>query len=136
MQQRKLKIAVHSMDGVGHLSACAGIMQPLIARGHDVFFIANSAFEGKLAKYGAREVLLSRKMTPEEAEESKSIAKNVGTAMVQAGFIGPGSSIEKMKTFHNNGFFESCWNTVVEFEPKMEQILAEEKPDLLLVDHF
>lgn len=54
------------MDGHGHVNSCIGVGQVLIARGHRVVFAVESAWKGKLAKYGFEEELMSIDDTPNE----------------------------------------------------------------------
>ena len=46
------------MDGHGHVNSCVGVAQVLLKRGHRIVFAVDSAWKGKLAKYGFEEELI------------------------------------------------------------------------------
>lgn len=50
-----LRILVVPLNGHGHINACHGLCDELRDRGHEVIFVLDNEFKGKLAKYGFKE---------------------------------------------------------------------------------
>lgn len=107
MTSETLKIFFYAIDGTGHINACVGLAQPLAKRGHKIYFLLNDAFKGQFAKFGFEEILLTQKPTALENGQAKSggndkeVKKNPVKEMADllktAGFLGPKSSLEKLR---------------------------------------
>ena len=55
---KSLRIVVLPVNGQGHLNACHGLCEELRDRGHQIIFLLDPDFSGRLKRYGFEEVLL------------------------------------------------------------------------------
>lgn len=144
----KLKIFVHSVDGIGHLAACVGVCQPLAKRGHTITFLINEAFAGQYAKFGFNEILLKETPKPTEngdkteAEakpaEKKNPVKDMAEILKSSGFLGPKSPTEKLRDQVNSpqNFMDKFFNQMVEYNPQIAKAIKNERPDFFILDSF
>ncbi|KAI2797952.1 hypothetical protein BLOT_013861 [Blomia tropicalis] len=140
-----MKILFFAVDAAGHLNACVGLAQALVERGHKVKFLLNESFKGQFGKFGFDEMLLKPAPMPNfEGKEKKTDEPPVNPIKVMAemllksGFLSSKTPLEKMKENKKFGdeFLTRIYDGLVHFNPQIEEIIKNEKPDLLIVDHF
>ena len=135
---KPLKIFVHTMDGLGHLNACIGMSQTLAQRGHQVIFLINSPFAGKLRKYGFDEILLYERNKSVQ-EQGRNVMKESGEMLKRIGFLSAKTSIEKYRPqaeLKEHPFLKSLFDKVLEFNPQIEEAIEREKPDFWIMDQL
>lgn len=140
---KRLKILFFALDGIGHLSASVGLAQALASREHRVFFLQNEAFKGQFSKYGFEEIFLknakdNEPLKQETEEPKKNLMKETAQQLLASGYLGPKSSLEKMRdqTPPEDGeLMPALVQSMAEFDPQIESIIELEKPDLLVLDH-
>ncbi|XP_054152577.1 uncharacterized protein LOC128951353 [Oppia nitens] len=57
----KLRVLFVPIDAVGHVNAAIGIAQVLLDAGHEVIFVINVQWKGRLEPYGIQEVLVTQR---------------------------------------------------------------------------
>lgn len=130
----KLKVMVYSMDGVGHINACIGIAQTLQSRGHEIIFLTTDMFKGQFGKFGFTERLLpmAKQDKPIEGNPMKLMAERVK----ESGILSDLPPLDKIKSFKDSPFLGETIKQVIAQEPVIAEILKQDKPDLIIVDHF
>lgn len=144
-----LKIFFMPMDGVGHINACVGMAQALAKRGHQIYFLSNPMFAGTYEKHGFKEIVLQsdvkQKMletTNDEKSDKKAHPIKAFVPMLQkwreSGMLSGKSSFEKLKVFdpEEDHFLGKIYEELKEVHPKIVELIEQEKPDLIIVDHF
>ena len=89
--QRKLKILFAPIDATGHVNSGIGMAQVLREAGHEVAFVVNEQWKGKLEKYGVVEILLKR----EKREVGVNPAAYFADMLMNMGILGPFTPLEK-----------------------------------------
>lgn len=132
MSKSKLTILVISFSTVGPVNACVGATRELMQRGHQVVFLIEPSFAGKLKPQGFREIV-------RQNYRKDVIENNPGEAfakyMFEIGIIGPSSPLEKLKIFvdkfvEHSDINESMRNLNVDVSNAIQQC----RPDVILVD--
>lgn len=146
MSLKPLKIFFFSIEATGHQSACLGLAQVLLQRGHQVYFLITEPFRGQMQKYGCTELILENpnksdlNSTKKEVELEKAELENpikaLAEVLLSQGFLGPKNSLEKMRIMCNEAFVKDTYDKAVLYAPAMEQAIQKEKPDLIILDHF
>ncbi|KAH9405751.1 hypothetical protein TYRP_014047 [Tyrophagus putrescentiae] len=140
MPSKPLKIVFQSLDAAGHLSACYGLAQTLVARGHQVTFLLNDSFKGQAKKFGCREVIFESKPVSAEKEaakkENKNPIKDIAKLLITTGMLGPKSSLEKIESMKDPTFMNQLVTTLIDRSEQIEKLINEEKPDLFILDLF
>lgn len=139
-----LKIYFFSLDGAGHLNACVGMAQPLMKRGHVVKFLLNETFAGQYGKYGFEEIILRQQPTEagsasSEKADKKNPFKDIAEQVAKSGVMSAKSPLEKLKEQNASkpaSFMAGVVDTLVWFDPQIENILSRDKPDVFILDHF
>ena len=117
------------MDGHGHVNACVGVAQVLLAKGHRIVFAVDAAWKGKLAKYGFEEQLISTDDKDDSEEYWPSFLAEHGGNILDAD---PYDQIDFFSGLGLRTLFEHHMKT----EPKLKEIIERVKPDLLVVDAY
>ena len=141
--RKKLKLMMHAMEGTGHLNACLGLAQSLAKNGHDIVFAVNESLTKTVEKFGFR-VLPLKQITEDNSGEdqftlSENPAKDFAKTIQESGFFSNKPSLEKMNLFkdnQNNNFMDGLTKLMIAFNPQIEKLLEEEKPDAWIHDHF
>lgn len=136
-QPKPLKVYFFSIEGIGHMMACVGLAQALSGRGHSISFLLNEGHKGQFAKFGYEEILLKKKPKEDEVKPENPI-KEMSKMLINSGFLGPASPLEKMKTQLKSGLniFKDLFEPLVEFNVQISKAIEEGKPDLIIVDSF
>lgn len=127
---KSLTVLFNPVDGVGHVNSCIGLAEVLQSRGHKIVFVVGKGYEGKLAHYGFIEELIENK--EEEGKPGEAGASH----LLEDGLLSEATSLEKLKLLQNNDFFSKLVDRVLDVEPRMKEIVAKHKPDVIIIDHF
>ena len=57
--KKQIKILVVTLSAHGHINACHGLCEELIKRGHEVTFLLDPSFAGRLTRYGFKEYIVN-----------------------------------------------------------------------------
>lgn len=57
------------LNGHGHINACHGLCEELRDRGHDIIFVIDKSFQGRLERYGFKEHILDPPPPKEKSEK-------------------------------------------------------------------
>lgn len=136
MSLQSLKVFVHCLDGSGHINAIIGFSQALASRGHQVVVLVNISIQGQFAKYGFREIVLTR---PSLKAENASVnpVKVFAEIIHKMGLLNGKTPLEKIREYTEDySFITNIYDSTVDFNPQIEKAIAEEKPDLFILDHF
>lgn len=137
-----MKIFFHAVDGAGHMNALAGLAQALIKRGHICYVLLNKSFAGKYVEFGFKEILLESKAPvqakPQEHSKTENPIKVMAKMILESGLLNDLPPLEKLKNSDKNEekFMDQLLETVVSFNPQIENAIEREKPDLFVLDHF
>lgn len=151
--QRKLQIYAYAVEGMGHVLGCVGALQPLLARGHEVTFIATEAkFRDTYERFGYRTIMIDlpkppppSAAKPEQSSSTESDAppaehpmKQVAQGLLSSGFLGPLPILEKMKDQLAKGIniFAESFASMPALNEQLEAILSRDRPDAFVVDAF
>ncbi|XP_027206131.2 NDP-glycosyltransferase YjiC-like [Dermatophagoides pteronyssinus] len=151
-QPKKLmKIFFMPMDGVGHINACVGMAQALAKRGHQIYFLTNPMFAGSYSKHGFQEFVLQsdvkKQMLAGNGENNDKKAHPIKAfapmlqKMRESGMLSGKTPFEKIKIFDPNeeeevDLMAKIYEEMKEVHPKIVELIEQEKPDLIIVDHF
>lgn len=141
--KKKLNIYAYAIEGLGHMLATVGALQPLLARGHSVTFLtAEAKFKDTYEKYGFKVILIDLPKPEESSVEPTAQAENpikkLAAGLIDTGFLGPTPLLEKMRFQMDNGIniFEGIFGAMPELNKQMEVIINRDKPDAFVVDSF
>ena len=138
---KKLKLIFNSFEGTGHFNAALGLAQILAKRGHEIVFVINESLAKQIESYGFRVIPL-KQITDDNAEKfsfSDNPAKDFGKSLDDTGIFSNKTSLEKENAFQElevNEFLEGWKSLMIAFNPQIEKILQDEKPDAWLHDQF
>ena len=139
---KPLKIFFQSLDAAGHLSACFGLAQALVQRGHQVTFFLAATFKGQAAKFGCREVIFNDDDKSEndqkctESSKAENPIKQIASAILKTGILGPKSPLEKVDLMSNPTFFEQTWSRLIARNDQIQAEMDAISPDLFILDLF
>ncbi|CAG2102131.1 unnamed protein product [Medioppia subpectinata] len=125
-----LKVLFVPILSGGHVYSSIGVAERLIHSGHEVLFLVNDFWSGKLTKYGIREVLLAKIDSPFETNGATDLAKH----MIARGLVGGDSPLQKAQ---REATFVELWTKhMKQFDPQFERLLPTIQPDLIVLDQF
>ena len=127
---KKLKILFSAIEAVGHMNACVGLAQVLIASGHECIFSISKHWEGKLVKYGIKEHLLANYKVDGDDDPGTYFSRK----FIDSSAIGEYSALKKRKAVWRNIYstFEDIFKVV---DNDLEGIIRNLKPDVIIVDN-
>ena len=114
------------MDSHGHINSCIGVAEALLNKGHRIVFVLNTAWKGRLAKYGFEEELFSTDDKDDNEEYWQLCWAENGGKIYGAD---PYDQIDLMNQLIMTAMFEHHKKT----EPKLKEIIERIQPDLLVV---
>ena len=127
---KQLKVLFITLPAVGHVNAAIGLAQVLLESGHEVIFFISDLWQGKLTKYGIKEVIYT-------FEEDKHIAvkdagKQFAEHLKKTGSYSPKTPLEKAVAGANRD--KEFVDRIRQVDVKVEEALPMIKPDVILVD--
>lgn len=130
MSKKSLTIMMAPLDGYGHVNACMGLADILRNRGHDIVFVVERCWKGKLQKYGFREELFGKIVDQniKPNEEWTEFMQKMSPIMK----LGP---IEKMLKFSLESKYLMLENVKATHE-ELKEIVSRVKPDVIIIDHY
>nr|XP_027201444.1 uncharacterized protein LOC113795461 [Dermatophagoides pteronyssinus] len=152
MKERKRKIFIYSVDGVGHLNASIGLGQALLNRGHEIYFLCTLMFVDMIKKYGFKEIVLTTKLheqanndnkSDDDGEEEKKNAHPIQSidmmikTLQQVGILSDVRPIDKLKIFdstRDDSIGTHMYNETIEIHQQFVDAIQREQPDLIILD--
>ena len=152
MKERKRKIFIYSVDGVGHLNASIGLGQALLNRGHEIYFLCTLMFVDMIKKYGFKEIVLTTKQHEQannnnksdaDGEEEKKNAHPIQSidmmikTLQQVGILSDVRPIDKLKIFdstRDDSIGTHMYNETIEIHQQFVDAIQREQPDLIILD--
>lgn len=130
----QLKVFIYTMENVGHVNACLGIGQSLRKRGHQVIFLVEKVWQGKLDHFD-----FTFEYFADEAKECSNTEKpgqHLSSIMTQVGMIGKGDSATKYKNI--NKFSDASFDIekLKHHELVLKERIDKYNPDVFILDHF
>ncbi|CAG2121264.1 unnamed protein product, partial [Medioppia subpectinata] len=125
---RKLTILFAPVEGVGHVNACIGLAEALQSRGHDIVFVVDQTFKGKLSPFGFTEELF------ESGETDQMPGEKFARYMLGSGLLSDASPLQKMKIMQNMSSLGKMIATKRSNEPKLKAVIDKYRPDLYVLD--
>lgn len=134
---RKLKIYFHAVDVVGRINSCVGMAQALAGRGHHITFLTVPAFKDHYRQFGFEEILLP---VPKQSDQNVDVMKMMAKQLLENGILSNRTPLEKALAYKNgeknSGPFEKKFADALCYNPFMVKVFAEDKPDVIVVDHY
>lgn len=128
--KKSLRILVTPLNGHGHINACHGLCEELRDRGHEIIFVLDKSFAGKLARYGFKEYLLI------PTEKSGSYDDN--QEFWPQFFKRNAKRLEESPVEQLEGVmleaFSDMFAHLIKYTAQYEQAMAQTKPDLIITD--
>ncbi|KAH9408018.1 hypothetical protein TYRP_011671 [Tyrophagus putrescentiae] len=131
--QRKLTILFVPLDGYGHINACVGIAERLLAHGHRAVFALEQAWKGKASRYeGVEEVLFV------DATRDPSFGANdywVKVFMQEFKKKFPLEPLDALKAA-NLELEEQFLYTLLNVDAELERVIQSVRPDVIVADTY
>lgn len=139
--KRKLKLMFNAVEGTGHLMATLGLAQIMAGNGHECVFAINESLTKTVEKFGFRALPLKQETESNKSEGKFALSENPAADFAKqlqdSGLLSNQTPFEKLLAFtKNTGFMDGLTTLLIAFNPQIESILEEEKPDIWLHDHF
>ncbi|CAG2167877.1 unnamed protein product [Oppiella nova] len=133
LMPKSLNILFIPIDGMGHVNACIGLAEVLIQAGHTVSFATNDQWEGRLTKYGIKELLFTDPDRPKNIDPEA----HFGEMLIKRGTIGTDlTPLEKLRKNKGAGSFRNT-EMFIQADKDIAELLATiPKPDVIVMDHF
>ena len=133
---KQLKIYFYSMDGVGHVNACVGVAQELANRQHKITFLNSRSYKGHFLKFGFEEIVVE----PEDdsGRPAEDPIKAMADSVLKSGLFNNKTAMEKAKLMKGPGkdIMKRIFDKSVKQFPLIAKAIDDNKPDLVVVDHF
>lgn len=138
-ERRLLRILVTPLNGHGHINACHGLCEELLQRGHDIIFVIDKSFQGRLKRYGFKEHILDPPPPKVKSEDNKSDYDDDKDFWPQF--------MQKNATRFEVSPLEQLGDVILEaftimadyqnlFIDQYEKVIANIKPDLIITDSY
>ena len=135
MGSRSLTVLFMPESAYGPTNNCIGIGNVLRRRGHRVVFAAEASWKGKLEPMGFEEALVVLAPPPEDESEPEQDAGQFWKNFIRdtaPEFRKP--TIEQLETFIKPTF-QALIDGAVYSEPRLREIVAERRPDVVVEDN-
>lgn len=129
--QRRLKILFYPLDSTGHINACIGIAEKLLAGGHQVVFALERSWTGQLVKHGFEEVLYTDHTRPEGLGSNEYWLNSM--RLIED--VLPEDSLYKAGHQAIQEFEELVMNGL-HFDDQLREIIEQLKPDVIITDNY
>ncbi|XP_054152573.1 uncharacterized UDP-glucosyltransferase YdhE-like [Oppia nitens] len=127
---RQLRALFISIDATGHINACIGVAQALMASGYSVTFVMNEQWKGYFTKYGFNEILLPDM----ESRAEDNMIKDIAIRLVDDGVNCPTTPLENSIKL-NRKTFPIFIERTKQLDNELEKILPTIQKDVILIDN-
>ncbi|XP_054156558.1 NDP-glycosyltransferase YjiC-like [Oppia nitens] len=130
------------LSAVGHINACIGLAQPLLAAGHRVSMTLTDSWRGQLTKYGIEEVIIKAFGQPLDKSAMGADVHGSGKQSVSDGIkhlledgsVADLTPLEKASRF---GPIIRLWmEKAVQLDSELDRVIPDLKPDCLILDQL
>lgn len=129
--KKSLKILCIPVNGTGHINACQGLCEELRDRNHEVVFLLDPDFKGRLTKYGFKEVLLP---APEKATsgDGKLFWESFVEQNAQLFAEPPLQQLSNLLPI----IFKTMFEMQNASEVTIKEVIANLNPDIIILDSY
>ncbi|XP_054152579.1 NDP-glycosyltransferase YjiC-like [Oppia nitens] len=128
MSKQSLRVLFAPIDAVGHVNAAIGIAQVLLNAGHEVMFVINVQWKGRLEPYGIQEVLIAQ----DERSADVDPAKHWADLFISDG-LKQWTPLEKLVNIRTK-LGPSFVKKNIDLDKALDDILPNIKPDVIILD--
>lgn len=133
-----MKIVASSLQAAGHMNAVIGLCQALCERDHQIYFVIESGYSGKLKQYGFEEIVLeSKSKSSDQTDQTQNPVKYYAEKIRAMGVLSNLSPREKFESMVKRGnVFQDINEKDIEEEIQIKRVIEEIQPDLILIDNL